>query len=170
MSSHYKIYKSSKGGYYSFKTEGGGYYQCFFTTHRDEHDLIGLKVKSFVFDFSFFKKKPKGNLPFDKKTGLTIAEILNRFFLKNPEAIICYICENTDLKAFKRQVSFEKWFEANNKAPKKTLIKGEIAGLIYAGAIMLNQHPEKAKIKAHFDKELNDILTSQKSGSINLIE
>lgn len=170
LSSHYKIFKSTKGRYYSFKTKNGGYYQCFFTIHGNKHDLIGLKVENSVYHFSFFKKRPKGNLPFDVKTGNTVAEILNRFFLKYPTAIICYICENNDSKAVKRQLSFEKWFESNNCEPKKTLIKGEIAGLIYAGAVMVKQHPEKTKIKNHFDKELNEILTSQKSGSVDLIE
>jgi hypothetical protein len=131
---------------------------------------MGLSVDSPVFYFAFNKKKRNGNVVFDRMVGLTIAEILNRFFNKNPKAIICYICENGDLKALKRQVSFEKWFAANNSEPKKILIKGEMADLIYAGAIMVSDHPENKKISSHFKRELKKITETEKSGTIEVIQ
>lgn len=170
MSSHYKIYKSTTGGYYSFKTRKDITYRCFFTRSTTSNDLLGLTVNSSVFYFAFNKKKRDENGVFDRMVGLTVAEILNRFFKKNPQAIICYICENGDLKALKRQISFEKWFTANNRDPKKILIKGEIADFIYAGAIMISDHPENKKINNHFKRELKKFTEAEKTGSVNIIE
>lgn len=170
MSSHYKIFKSTKGGYYSFRTRNEIIYRCFFTKSSTSNDLLRLRVDSPVFHFAFNKKKRNGNGVFDSRVGLTIAEILNRFFNKNPKAIICYICENGDLKALKRQVSFEKWFAATNRDPKKMLIKGEIANLIYGGAIMIANHPENKKISDHFKRELKKFTEAEKSGTIDIIQ
>ena len=167
---HYKISKSTKGGYYSFKTKNEINYRCFFSQIESKNDLLGFEIKSEVFYFSFNRKKKGENVIFDRQVGRTVAEILNRFFKRNPQSIICYICDNNDLKAIKRQGSFTRWLKANNIEPKKTLIKGEIASLIYVGAIMLNQHSEKDKIQSYFEKELKDFNESEKTGNIEIIE
>lgn len=169
MSSHYKIFKSTKGGYYSFRTKNDYTYRCFFTRNTSSNSLLGLDVDSPVFFFAFSKKDVNTNGIFDRSVGLTIAEILNRFFNKNPLAIICYICENGDMKALKRQVSFEKWFITNNCEPKKILIKGEVVNIIYVGAILISGNPETKKISNHFKRELKKMIDSEKSGTIDII-
>ena len=74
------------------------------------------------------------------------------------------------MKALKRQVSFEKWFATNNHEPKKILIKGEITGFIYAGAIMISDHQESKKISTYFKRELKKFTEAEKSGTIEIIE
>lgn len=172
MFSHYKIYKSTKGGYYSFKTKNGITYRCFFTknSNSSSNNLLGLDVENPVFYFAFNRKEKIDAVVFDRQIGITIAEILNKFFRKNPSSIICYICENIDLKAIKRQGSFSRWLTTHNKEPKKVMIKGEVANIIYAGAIMLVKHPEAKKIETYFKKELKEFTETQKSGSIDIIE
>lgn len=170
MPSHYKIFKSTKGGYYSFRTKSDCIYRCFFTRNPNSNSLLGLDVDSPVFFFAFSKKDVKINGVFDRGIGLTIAEILNRFFNKNPNAIICYICENGDMKALKRQISFEKWFLANNCDPKKILIKGEIVNIIYVGAILVSDNSETKKISNHFKRELKKMIEVEKSGTIDIIQ
>lgn len=166
--SHYKVFKSTKGGYYSFTTKNGVYYRCLF--YQNAQNLFGLEVESPIYYFSFFKPKSSDCVEFDKHVGQTIVEILNRFFKKNPNSIICYICDNSDLKAIRRQNSFEKWFSKNNSDHEKALIKGEIPGVIYLGAVMLSVHEEKLKIKTHFDDELRKLLSEEKQGTISLLQ
>lgn len=170
MSSHYKIYKSTKGGYYSFKTKNEITYRCFFTKSLSSNNLLGLDVENPVFYFAFNRKERVESVVFDRQIGITVAEILNRFFKKNPLSIICYICENGDLKAIKRQGSFSRWIKTHNKEPKKVMIKGEVANIIYAGAIMLAKHPESKRIETYFKKELKEFTETQKSGSVDIIE
>lgn len=169
MFSHYKIFKSTKGGYYSFRTKNDSIYRCFFTRNINSNSLLGLDVESPVYFFAFSKKDFNAIGTFDRGIGLTIAEILNRFFKKNPQAIICYICENGDLKALKRQISFEKWFKVNNCDPKKILIKGEIVDIIYVGAILVSSNSEIQKVSSHFERELKKMNESEKSGTIDVI-
>ncbi len=170
MSSPYKIYKSTKGGYYSFKTKNEITYRCFFTQSKGDNDLLGLKLKNPVYFFLFNKKKNNGNTAYDRLVSITVAQLLTRFFEKNPRAIIAYICENSDSKAIKRQYSFDKWFRSNNVAPKKTLIKGEISGVIYAGVIAVEGHPELKKIRTYFQQQVKEITEAQKSGSVEIIQ
>lgn len=131
--------------------------------------MLGLNVESPVYFFAFSKKDKNEIGVFDRGVGITIAEILNRFFLKNKQAIICYICENGDMKALKRQNSFERWFKANNYSPKKVLIKGEIVDIIYVGAILDSDNPEVKKVGSHFKLELKKMVEAEKSGTIDII-
>ncbi len=82
-----------------------------------------------------------------------------------------YICDDNDQKAFKRQLSFTKWFKSNNViVPKKSLITANIADLIYVGAILLTANPEKMKIESYFHKELKDVLSGEKTGFVEIID
>ncbi len=167
---HYKIYKSTKGGYYSFKTKNEITYRCFFSQNISKNDLLGCTINSEVYFFSFNRMNRNQYSEYDRFTGITIAEILNRFFTKNPNGIICYICENNDLKAIKRQESFSRWLKTRNTEPKKTLIKGEIAGLIYVGVIMQQNHSEKEKIQNYFIEEITTFNKTDKKGTIEIID
>ena len=131
---------------------------------------MGLELESTVMFFSFNREKKEDPVIYDRRIGFTIAEILNQFFKKNPAAIIAYICDDADFKAMKRQNHFEKWFSSHNTSPKKTLIKAEIHNMIYAGAIMLAEHPEKNKIATYFTEELKKFNESDKSGEMNVLE
>lgn len=171
MSSPYKFHKLEKEGYYSFVSKNGITYKCFFTQKvESSSDLLGLKLNSPVIFFNFNRENKEAAVVYDRRIGFTIADILSQFFKKNPDAIISYICENGDYKAIKRQNHFEKWFSTHNESPKKTLIKAEIHDVIYAGAIMLVEHPEKKKVERYFTKEIKKFNDSDKSGEINVFE
>lgn len=171
MSSPYKFHTAKKDGFYSFESKNGINYKCFFTQKSDDiNDFLGLRLKSPVFYFSFNRSEKDTPVVYDRRIGLTIAEILTQFFNKNPHAIIAYICDDSDYKAIKRQNHFEKWFTAHNNSPRKTLMKAEIRDVIYAGAIMLMEHPEKNKVKKFFSKEIKNLNESDKSGELNVIE
>jgi hypothetical protein len=75
------------------------------------------------------------------------------------------------LKAHKRQFSFSKWMRTHNKEPKKVLINGSVLDLFYAGAVLLNSHPETGTIHEYFKSEL-DILEREtaKRGEVTIIE
>ena len=146
-------------------------YKCFFTQKSENSsDLLGLRLSSPVMFFNFNRVNKEAAVIYDRRIGFTIADILNQFFKKNPNAIIAYICEDSDYRAIKRQNHFEKWFSTHNESPKKTLIKAEIHDVVYAGAIMLVEHPEKKKVEKHFTKELKEFNESDKSGEINILE
>jgi hypothetical protein len=174
LSSHYKVFKSTKGGYYSFKTKNDIPYRCFFTQKSgSENTLLNLKINSLVYAFDLvqIKNKTEKEKSFDPKINKTVGFILNKFFAKNPDSVLFYICDDNDQKAFKRQLSFTKWFKSNNVIePKKSLITANIADLIYVGAILLNANPEKMKIESYFQKELKDVLSGEKTGFIEIID
>lgn len=166
-SCHYNIRKSTLGGYYTFTTKNGIVYRCSFSKHDDQ--ILGLSVKSPVYTFLLLKKKSDANEVFDRNIGMTVSEILNRFFDKNPKAILSYICDNLDKKGIKRQKSFEKWFSINNRDPKKALIKFEITNVIYSGAILLNSNREIIKIETYFKKEIKEYTESNKQANIETV-
>jgi len=172
LSSPYKFHKLEKEGYYSFVSKNDITYNCFFTQKvESSSDLLGLKLNSPVIFFNFNRENKESAVIYDRRIGFTIADILNQFFKKNPSAIISYICENGDYKAIKRQNHFEKWFSStHNDSPKKTIVKAEIHDVIYAGAIMLVEHPEKKKVEKYFTKEIKKFNESDKSGEINIFE
>ena len=167
MSCHYKIRASKVGGFYTFTTKSGTIYRCSFSRHHDQ--ILGLSTSSPVFNFLLLKKKNELNEVFDRNIGLTVSVILNRFFDKNPTAILSYICDNSDNKAFKRQSAFEKWFSANNREPKKVLIKFELKDVIYSGAILLNKNREALKIETYFKKEIKAMVDENKQASIESV-
>lgn len=167
MSSHYKFYKSTKNGYYWFKTSNEVIYRCVFT---QADNLFGVDVNSSIFFFNLLRKQAGIKTRFDSKVSETVGVILNKFFVKNTGSIIAYICDESDGKGHKRQASFEKWFTKHNCEPKKMLIKADIASLVYLGAIMLSTNLDRENIERHFKRELNEFIQSEKSGSIDIVE
>lgn len=170
MYSPYKIFKSTKGSYYSFKTKNGISYRCFFSVQNQHNNLLGLPLKSTVYTFSFYPTRKTEKVAYDRIISVTIAELLNRFFNRNPNVIISYICDNSDLRAIKRQYNFEKWFISNNNDPKKSLVKGDIANVLYVGAILLKEHPEKNKIQEFFQSEIKQLKTESKQATVDILE
>ena len=140
MSLPYKI-TLTEGGYYSFITKHAIEYRCYFQVSNGARNLFGLNLKSELFSFNFGPKEPLKNIPVDNRIQMTISKMLNDFFLKNPEAILNYICDNSDERAYKRHNHFMKWFEKNNVQSNKVLIKGTIPDVFYLGVIMMSEHP-----------------------------
>lgn len=103
----------------------------------------------------------------DVKTGETIAAILNKFFIKNPNAVLFYICDDTDSRASIRQNRFRKWFETHNHVPKKILIAGNIFGMLHAGALMLENNSERSVIKTYLEEQLQQLIDAEKTGTID---
>lgn len=106
-------------------------------------------------------------IQYDPNVGNTVAEILNRFFKKNPNAIISYICEDSDNKAYKRQISFKSWFQKNsNSVNQLSLLQAEIKNVIYIGAVLSKQNTEKNKIKKYLQVNVVDFQNNGKESSI----
>lgn len=105
----------------------------------------------------------------DTNIGETIAVMMNKFFLKNPESILFYICENKDGRGFVRQNRFKKWFEKHNISPKKVLITGNISGLIHVDVLMLDINPERSIVRTHFEDHMQQLIASEKTGEITEI-
>lgn len=97
--------------------------------------------------------KPK----FDKKVSYTISIIVNNFFIKNPEAIISYICDDMDKKAKCRNKIFYKWYKSCSLPPDKYMINTNIDGVVYFGVLMLSSNSEKKKVLDYLKGELEDI-------------
>lgn len=145
MFNQYKITKS-ESGFYIFKTKNNIKYCCSFI---EDKNLYGLALKSKVYSFSFWLiDKPK-TIPLDITTGKTIAGLIESFLEKNPNALITYICDNSDNKGIKRLFNFSKWFSSNNPNKEKILFTVSIMDVIYSGTILKSNNPEKLKIKKY---------------------
>lgn len=56
----------------------------------------------------------------DELIGLTIIEIIQTFYLSNPNALLHYICDSSDNKQNSRSKLFDKWY---NKSLNETFSK-----------------------------------------------
>ena len=161
----YRVYKGKS--FLTFTTKHKLKYKCFFFLYNN-YSIAELEVKSKVYSFSFVcENQENKSIKFDPCIGLTIGKILNEFFIKNPDAIIQYICENSDLKAFKRQKSFAQWTQKHNEDAEKVLIQAEIQDVIYLGVLLLKLHPERKKIKSFLQKNVTQYQSTQKIASLN---
>lgn len=131
---------------------------------------MGFQPANPVYFFGFSKKIITESECFDPIVSLTIVEIFNRFFSKNELGILCFICDNSDLKARKRMLIFSRWMKSHNHYAKKTMIRGEIQNIIYAGVILVANHPEKSAIKAHFDNQLKEYRSAEKNIEVTTVE
>lgn len=171
MYSPYKISLNEEQGFYYFFTQNNIEYRCFFTqSESGNNSIISLDLDSNVYYFDLVRYTKCDKVQFDRHVSATVGHVLNTFFDKNPNTIISYICDNSDLKGEKRQFSFSKWLKVFNREPKKALIKGSVLDTFFAGAVLLKSHPEKDKIHKYFESEL-EILERETSkyGDVVLI-
>jgi Family of unknown function (DUF6169) len=103
-------YKVSKPFYYSFKTDNGFEYVCYFTPYGDyfyEYPEIAPKIFSFDIELKNTINKPKGT---DKRIADTVIEIVGEFLMSQINAVV-YICDPSDGKGNARFKKFQSWFE-----------------------------------------------------------
>jgi Family of unknown function (DUF6169) len=103
-------YKVSKAFYYSFKTDNGFEYVCYFTPFGDyfhEYPEIAPKIFSFDIELKNTINKPRGT---DKRIADTVIEIVGEFLMSQINAVV-YICDPSDGKGNARFKKFQSWVE-----------------------------------------------------------
>ncbi|MBP6431546.1 MAG: hypothetical protein KA319_07260 [Ferruginibacter sp.] len=114
----YKIYKQ-KAFYYSFTSEAGTKYLCYFITYDYlflDYPLIAPYIYSFNLDVESGSSKEQ---PLDERIGVTVSKIIKQY-LNNNESAVLYICDSSDYKEHIRKRKFDKWFK---KSDDGTIIK-----------------------------------------------
>ena len=109
----YRIH-SDKNGFYFF-TKSKIKYQIIFYTPNTFWESYS-EIKNITRDFSFYPIiSSEMAITYDEKVSITIAHIFKRFFKKNPQGILTYVCDSSDSKALYRYKLFERWFNQYNK-------------------------------------------------------
>lgn len=116
-----------KPDYYSFTTDAGTEYHCYFYTIEEVFsDYPSLAKKAFAFNLTV-----KDNLSFqkglDKRIAATVTSIL-KVFLREKENAVVYICDNSDNREKARFHKFYHWFKEYNDG---SII--QLRGVIRAG-------------------------------------
>jgi hypothetical protein len=102
-----------KPDYYTFTTDSGTEYQCYFYTAEEIFsDYPSLAQRVYAFNLVL-----KNNLSFqkglDKRIAATVTEIL-KIFLHQKENAVVYICDNSDNREKARFHKFYHWFKHYN--------------------------------------------------------
>jgi Family of unknown function (DUF6169) len=151
-------YKVSKLYNYSFTTDAGFEYFCYFTPYGDyfyEYPEIASKIFSFDIRLKNRIDKPKGT---DKRIADTVIDIVGEFLMSQINAVV-YICDPSDGKGNARFKKFKSWFEYYSHGSAQI---GQISDFLVTDsgslhAVLLvhkkNKHRDQF-IKAFFD--LND--------------
>lgn len=147
--SPYRVYPD-EDGYFFITNSKIKYKVIFYNPNSLWKDY--KEVRDLIIDFSFFPYNVKGkSIPPDPLVSVTLSYILKRFFKKNPDRIITFVCDSTDGKESGRFKLFEKWFEMNNSRrlfyKENYYHKGDFN--FYAGMIMKSNNPHReSAIKA----------------------
>lgn len=102
-----------KPDYYSFTTDAGTEYHCYFYAAEEVFlDYPSLANKVFAFNLAL-----KNNISYqtglDKRIAATVTEILKNFLHKKENAVI-YICDNSANREKARFHKFYHWFKQYN--------------------------------------------------------
>lgn len=162
LSDHYKLKRSLSKGHVWFKSDCGEIYRCIFTQSKSSNDVHGMITTYPVFALyvvrAFKVSKPR----YDQKVSKTISIVMNNFFIKNKDAIISYVCDDTDSKGLYRYITFQKWFNSCSLKPKKFMVSTGILGTAYFGAIMLQENHERQRIVDYLKSEMADFENTKK--------
>ena len=154
----------------TFQTKRGVNYSCIFVLD-EETEHLGLNLDSNFYQFLFFPDSPQGESYFknDARIHQTIVKILHDFFVKNPEGVILYFCDDSDSKGKARHNLFEKWVKKyNGISPKKVLFNLSIDQNSVHIALLINEnHPEITKLLVAVDKQINELKLAGKAFSFN---
>jgi hypothetical protein len=106
----YKIIESE--GIYSFKSNQGLIYSCFFHYITPLlPPLLGIyDLEIYDFEFYPFDPVPEKRKTADPRIAPTIVELLSKL-LSNKNRVLAYICDSSDGRAKQRQHLFRKWHE-----------------------------------------------------------
>lgn len=147
-----------------FKTDLGINYSCLFVLDEATNHL-GLNVESEVYHFLFFTENAGKDLlqKNDDRIHLTIVEILKDFFLKNPEGIIIYFCDDKDAKGKARHNLFTQWVKRYNSPPRKTLVNLSVddSGL-HISLLLLENHKERKALKVALQQQISELVENDK--------
>ena len=128
----YKIYKPD---YYSFVTDSGIEYTCYFSPYAEYFKSYPAVISSKFFAFNLElvdkKKKISGT---DKRIADTIIIIVGDFLNSKINAVV-YICDNSDGREAARARKFLSWYRFYEH-PSHKIIK--VSGNLDAGDIILH--------------------------------
>lgn len=126
----YIIHKSD---YYSFITDSGAEYICYFSPY-------GMYFKNYpelspkIFDFNLeLKNKTTKIFGTDKRIADTVITIVGEFLNSKVNAVV-YVCDPTDGKGYLRARKFKTWFNYYEHSSHQIL---QLNGDINAGGITL---------------------------------
>lgn len=98
--------------YEAYFTEGEGYFpDMSFAPHAEMFSIFPQADSN----------SPQG---FDARIGLTIASIIEEKFADNPFAVICYVCDQREDRAYQRARRFARVFEQSSA--KDAIVKIDI--------------------------------------------
>ena len=72
----------------------------------------GLNDK--VSDFPFFPEGKGNNIGKEERISISISKLLKRYFIKNPDCILTFVCNSQDDREIFRFNLFTKWFSSFN--------------------------------------------------------
>ena len=140
----------------SFRTDEGILYECTFID--DEFIKSYCEVESNILHFDFFPvpRIDKNERRKDRRIHHTIIEIINSFFIKEPNGMILFYCDDSDKLGAARHRLFIKWMETFNiNEPLKTLINVSIEDLGLYGSLLLDRnHHELDQVVQYLDGEI----------------
>lgn len=155
----------------TFQTKRGVNYTCLFILDETTEHL-GLSVNADIFHFVFFSEGSdnESSIKNDARIHQTIVKILQDFFLKNPEGIILYFCDDTDSKGKARHSLFEKWVQKYNcSTPNKVLLNLTVdQSRIHISLLLNENHLEMDKIHLAIQNQLEELRTAGKPFSTNI--
>lgn len=108
MSNPYNFF--IEGEEYCFITDEGIRYHAYFIepgTFFERYPIIHPHILEFGF---YATQKPRRK---DLRVRSTIVALLKEFFLKNPDALLYFLCDRVDAKQLARHRKFESWFLAS---------------------------------------------------------
>lgn len=144
--------------YYSFVTDGGDHYLCYFISYAPYFSAYP-DIASSVFGFNIeSSKKQIQHKGVDRRIAATIVEIVATFLLSETDAVV-YVCDPTDGKGKARIKKFAGWFEFfTHESHKIFQITShfDAGGVILYTALLFNRNnPRKTRFAEAF-LELNE--------------
>lgn len=102
-------YITHKPDYYSFITEAGHEYVCYFSPYGEYFEKYP-ELASKIFDFNLvLKNKKVKSIGVDKRIADTVITIVGDFLNSKINAVV-YVCDPSDGKGAARARKFKSWF------------------------------------------------------------
>lgn len=149
----YNYYFSLKGCY-TFVTSRGIVYNCYFVERIKLEAFASIEVH--VLEFILEKEDDSAIAPKDNLVGLTVATMLAKFFVKNPDTAVFVQCDMSDQREILRHRRFEEWFLKYNSfglAKFNKHIQMQDFNLFFS-IIVRENHPKIDQVKFAFEKSV----------------
>lgn len=147
----YNVIPNNTG--YDFFTDYNLSYFVYFNQNKN-YFIKSPELNNSVYDFGF-ERNEENHSDFDVRIEHTLISIVKDFFIKNPTAILCYICDGSDNFEIHRYRIFNIWYYRHLLTECEKL-NFDLSGLKIYGAVLISENnPYKAFIKEAFFKEFD---------------